>query len=775
MNYNFGPYPGMIPMNMMVAQPVVGAVHSGVSLANHVPPPLYPVGYVPPPQPPINVQYKRLDDEKPKSTTTVFVGNILERAPDMMIKIMLQKCGNVVNWKRVQGPTGKLPAFGFCEYDKPESTLRCLRLLDSFAIGEQRLLVKVDQKTTYLLEEYKMKCRANKASSTGDSSSAVQQSTIPTSCRSGEQATKPTESDDDYLDEKTKKYAKEIALPKEDKAKADSKQHVSKSLTQTSPSATVKSDGVAVDEDKKHLVTHAIKQFREQFKDEDERMRQSEIERNNRIAEEMKRGSTSSRSSLAGIARSTGRSTNSPIGYRRVRSPSVQNRSSSITAADDEETREKRRQDRRYREREIQYQTRLESWQARERKRKSFYTAEREKELTKRKEEKRNRRRLAEFLQSYDDEVMDSKYYRGTALARRLKDREREIVLDDRDRQRERDELIEIKRKLLIHHSKENLDELLAKHLANEEERIQKRIETLLRENKDISDKNDVRQVIESSHHEYTDKELDVPTIEESQKYDIDKEDNTKHSSDKIVSSNENTWQPVSIDIPGNIGSNPENSPIRRANTPPTPDASPAAEQPQPSIMSPLPAVSINPLRVAVGKRKPLAAPVSEVFRDDDDVENGNLSSDSQSANRSPTSRRQALLRPLMFDKTPTLPDEKKRAIKMLIESIPTTRSELFAYPIDWAQLDDSMMATRVKPWVNKKIIEYIGEEEPTLTDFICQKINRNVGPEEILEDVRMVLDDEAEVFVVKMWRLIVYETEARRNWLTVAAVASSQ
>ena len=26
-------------------------------------------------------------------------------------------------------------------------------------------------------------------------------------------------------------------------------------------------------------------------------------------------------------------------------------------------------------------------------------------------------------------------------------------------------------------------------------------------------------------------------------------------------------------------------------------------------------------------------------------------------------------------------------------------------------------------PWINKKIVEYIGEPEPTLTEFICNKV----------------------------------------------------
>lgn len=48
-------------------------------------------------------------------------------------------------------------------------------------------------------------------------------------------------------------------------------------------------------------------------------------------------------------------------------------------------------------------------------------------------------------------------------------------------------------------------------------------------------------------------------------------------------------------------------------------------------------------------------------------------------------------------------------------------------------------MDKRIKPWVNKKIVEYIGEEEPTLRDFICQKVIAMSSPQDILNDVAMV------------------------------------
>ena len=55
------------------------------------------------------------------------------------------------------------------------------------------------------------------------------------------------------------------------------------------------------------------------------------------------------------------------------------------------------------------------------------------------------------------------------------------------------------------------------------------------------------------------------------------------------------------------------------------------------------------------------------------------------------------------------------------------------------------------------------GEEEPSLCGFICSKILAKSTPENILQDVAIVLEEEADVFVVKMWRLLIYETEAKK------------
>ena len=45
-------------------------------------------------------------------------------------------------------------AFGFCEYETPEATLRAIRLLHNWMIPDKNLVVKVDAKTKALLDEW---------------------------------------------------------------------------------------------------------------------------------------------------------------------------------------------------------------------------------------------------------------------------------------------------------------------------------------------------------------------------------------------------------------------------------------------------------------------------------------------------------------------------------------------------------------------------------------------------------------------------------------------
>jgi len=101
----------------------------------------------------------------------------------------------------------------------------------------------------------------------------------------------------------------------------------------------------------------------------------------------------------------------------------------------------------------------------------------------------------------------------------------------------------------------------------------------------------------------------------------------------------------------------------------------------------------------------------------------------------------------------------RREEVQSVIDRIPTTKDELFAIDIDWTLIDkNKIVDKKMKPWVIKKIVEYLGEEEKTLIDFIMGKITTHTPPAEMLIQLSPVLDEEAEIFVVKMWRMLVYE-----------------
>ena len=101
------------------------------------------------------VQQQMPQEPQVGPSVTVFVGNISEKATDTLVRQILMKCGTVNNWKRVQGASGKLQAFGFCEFKEPDSALRALRLLQGYRLGDKELLVNVDSNAQHIIDQWK--------------------------------------------------------------------------------------------------------------------------------------------------------------------------------------------------------------------------------------------------------------------------------------------------------------------------------------------------------------------------------------------------------------------------------------------------------------------------------------------------------------------------------------------------------------------------------------------------------------------------------------------
>ena len=124
----------------------------------------------------------------------------------------------------------------------------------------------------------------------------------------------------------------------------------------------------------------------------------------------------------------------------------------------------------------------------------------------------------------------------------------------------------------------------------------------------------------------------------------------------------------------------------------------------------------------------------------------------------------QALTASLSKDKTAsntstaTDEDQLKEKLKQLVDKIPTDKEKLFAYEIDWNAIDrNGIIDNTLKSWVVRKMVEYLGEEEATLTDFIMNKLLSHCKPQELLKELAVVLDEDAEQFVIKLWRMLIY------------------
>lgn len=114
----------------------------------------------------------------------------------------------------------------------------------------------------------------------------------------------------------------------------------------------------------------------------------------------------------------------------------------------EDEARERKKVEKKAREKEAAYQERLRNWEMRERRKIKEYEKEKEKELSKEEEREKEAKRLKEFLEDYDDERDDPKYYKNRELQRRLAERVREADFDGKDRVKENEELDDLKNKI---------------------------------------------------------------------------------------------------------------------------------------------------------------------------------------------------------------------------------------------------------------------------------------------------------------------------------------
>jgi hypothetical protein len=121
---------------------------------------------------------------------------------------------------------------------------------------------------------------------------------------------------------------------------------------------------------------------------------------------------------------------------------------------------------------------------------------------------------------------------------------------------------------------------------------------------------------------------------------------------------------------------------------------------------------------------------------------------------------------PITFDsaaEAAALTDEERaEARRQLAFSIPQDKDGLFKWEVKWSGLSPDIVEERLKPFVEKRSLEYLGVVEELMWDVVLGTLRKHEGAERLVEELEGLLEDETEGFVRKLWRMVVFYSESQ-------------
>ncbi|GMH20717.1 hypothetical protein Nepgr_022558 [Nepenthes gracilis] len=763
------PFPPMVRPTYLPRPP--GAIGMVPSLPRPLIPGIRPPIIPPAVRPPILPIVTPAD----KPQTTVYVGKIALTVENDFVLSLLQLCGPVKSWKRAQDPSDGTPrGFGFCEFELAEGVLRALRLLSKLNVDGQELVLNVNQATREYLERYVEKKKENlKKLKETEANEAKKEGETADIIKSGEgmnEAPKPSAQESKKDEEESGGKENDMAnfgLVTDEDHEADREaseklinliEERLKNKPLPPPPAQKVADGT----------TNSNSEVPTKSGDRD-----SDVDTVKK--DEKNDDETTSEAKTASRA-----GTESPDRSRRYDSRSRERdrerdlkreKERDLERLERERERERARRER-DRELEIQkaerlYKERVKDWEAREKERDYQRKHEKERE----KERERERRRLV--VDQEDESDDDSrKRRRRSEIEEKRKKRRREKEDDLADRLKEEEEIAEAKKK------------------AEEERQRQQEKEALQLSSAPAANGNEKTVLLEADLDEINHKAAE-------QTYETDS-GHINHIGDGFAENgcnDELAMTPGStsdVRLSGNaltkkLGFGLPGSGKRTA-VPSVFNEEEDDDAHKEKKMRPLVPIdySTDELQAiqptVTGATPPNLAAAAEFARS---ISNANSKEERPDAERERSRRAHDRYRDLVrnddetsrsrdenreksidrnrardhgLDRTKNSDNKKLIDAKQLIDMIPKTKDELFSYDINWAVYDEHDLHERMRPWISKKITEFLGEEETTLVDYIVSSTQKHVKASQMLELLQSILDEEAEMFVLKMWRMLIFE-----------------
>ncbi|WWD18199.1 hypothetical protein CI109_102649 [Kwoniella shandongensis] len=104
-------------------------------------------------------------------------------------------------------------------------------------------------------------------------------------------------------------------------------------------------------------------------------------------------------------------------------------------------------------------------------------------------------------------------------------------------------------------------------------------------------------------------------------------------------------------------------------------------------------------------------------------------------------------------------------------KAIPGDKRSLWASEIDWAAVGESTIRDKIQPFVHEKMVDLLGELDQDLADFVLEHLRDRRGADDLVEGLEPVLAEDAESFVVQLWKQLVFESAAFKAGLETGAM----
>ena len=65
-----------------------------------------------------------------------------------------------------------------------------------------------------------------------------------------------------------------------------------------------------------------------------------------------------------------------------------------------------------------------------------------------------------------------------------------------------------------------------------------------------------------------------------------------------------------------------------------------------------------------------------------------------------------------------------------------------------------------MKPWVTKKTMDYMGEEEKSFIEYVLKRLRKKDPPKKLIKKVYEILEEDSQEFVYQLWEWIILSIE---------------